>query len=207
MREIIAILRGIRPNEAVPVTSALIEAGITRIEVPLNSPEPFASIEAMAKNHGQAALIGAGTVLSTADVGRVRDAGGRMAVSPNCDPEVIRATVAAGLESYPGVLTPSECFAGLKAGATALKVFPASRMGLDGLTAIRAALPPKVRLYMVGGVGAGDFGKWLAAGATGFGIGTSLYRPGDTPVDVAKRAREIAITWDTVTGRVSVTAP
>ncbi|TRD22808.1 2-dehydro-3-deoxy-6-phosphogalactonate aldolase [Palleronia caenipelagi] len=196
MRQIIAILRGIDPTEAEAVAGALIDAGITRIEVPLNSPSPFASVEAMAKAHGDVAQIGAGTVLTPEDVIRVRDAGGRMIVSPNCDPEVIAATKASGLDSYPGVLTPTECFAALKAGATALKVFPAFRLGIDGLKAIRAVLPTETRLYMVGGVGPADFREWVSAGASGFGIGTSLYRPGDSAGDVAARAREMVAAHD-----------
>ncbi|CAM4394983.1 2-dehydro-3-deoxy-6-phosphogalactonate aldolase [Palleronia rufa] len=200
MREIIAILRGIDPEEALPICATLIEAGITRIEVPLNSPSPFASIEAMARTHGDAARIGAGTVLTAEDVARVRDAGGRMVVSPNFDPDVVAATLAAGLESYPGVLTPSECFAALKAGATALKVFPAFQMGVDGLTALRAVLPTDARLYMVGGVGPDAFRDWVAAGAAGFGIGSSLYKPGDHPRDVAPRAADLAAAHDRVLG-------
>ncbi len=196
MREIIAILRGIDPDEAEAVAGTLIEAGITRIEVPLNSPSPFRSIAAMAARFGEAAQIGAGTVLSPEDVSRVSEAGGRMVVSPNCDAEVIAATRAAGLESYPGVLTASECFAGLKAGATALKVFPAFQMGIEGVKALRAVLPVEARLYMVGGVGPAEFRDWLAAGAAGFGIGSSLYRPGDTAAEVGRRARDMVAAWD-----------
>lgn len=195
-REIIAILRGIDPDEAVPVARTLIEAGITRIEVPLNSPSPFASVEAMAKAVGDAAQIGAGTVLTPEDVTRVKDAGGQMIVSPNFDAEVVAATVAAGLESYPGVLTPTECFGAIKAGATGLKVFPAFQMGIDGVTAIRAVLPVETRLYMVGGVKPAGFRDWIAAGATGFGIGTSLYRPGDAPADIGARAAELVEAYD-----------
>ncbi|SPJ24219.1 2-dehydro-3-deoxy-6-phosphogalactonate aldolase [Palleronia abyssalis] len=196
MREIIAILRGIDPDEAVPVTEALVNAGITRIEVPLNSPSPFLSIRAMVDTFGDVAQIGAGTVLTPEDVRNVAETGARMVVSPNCDPEVIAATRTAGLDSYPGVLTPTECFAALKAGATALKVFPAFQMGIEGLKALRAVLPIETRLYMVGGVGPAAFREWVSAGASGFGIGSALYRPGDTPEDVATRAAEMVAAHD-----------
>ena len=194
-RNLIAILRGIEPDEAVPVAAALIEAGITRIEVPLNSPSPLDSIRAMVEHHGDAAQIGAGTVLTPEQVARVREAGGRLVVSPSFDAEVVAATLEHGMESYPGVLTPSECFAALKAGATGLKVFPAFQMGIEGLKALRAVLPVETQVFMVGGVGPANFADWLGAGASGFGIGSALYRPGDSVKDIAARAADMVAAY------------
>ena len=195
-RPIIAILRGITPPEAVPVAADLIEAGVTVIEVPLNSPAAMTSIAAMIDAFGDRARIGAGTVLRVAEVQAVAALGARLIVSPNCTPEVIRATRAAGLDSFPGIMTPTEAFAAIDAGATGIKLFPGELIGPIGLKAMRAVLPPDLPCYAVGGVTAQTLPDWLAAGASGIGVGSGLSRPGDAPETVASRAAELVALWD-----------
>ena len=195
-RPLIAILRGITPTEALPVAGALIEAGVTRIEVPLNSPEPLDSIARMVTAYGSDALIGAGTVLTPGQVREVAATGARLIVSPNCDPAVIAASKAAGMDSFPGVMTPTEAFAALAAGADGLKLFPGELIGPAGLRAMRAVLPPEVPLFAVGGVSADNMADWHRAGAAGYGIGSALYKPGDSDATVAARARELIARFD-----------
>lgn len=196
-RPLIAILRGLPPQDAAAIGAALIAAGITQIEVPLNSPDPFKSIEVLTAQFGAQALIGAGTVLTVEDVQAVAECGGRLIVSPNIDPAVVAETKRRGLHSMPGVLTPSECFAAVGAGADGLKIFPAHLLGVAGLKALRAVLPPAMRVFMVGGVGPETFAEWLAAGADGFGMGTALYHPGAAADDVRRRAQRMVAAYDT----------
>ena len=175
---VIAILRGVRPDEVVQIAEAIIAAGVTLIEVPLNSPDPFDSIGLLATQCSGRAIIGAGTVLSVADVGRCRDAGSQLIVSPNTRADVIAASVAAGMISAPGCMTPTECFVALDAGADAIKLFPGELVSPASVKAIRAVLPPATRLLVVGGVTPQNAGIFLESGADGFGVGGSIYRAG-----------------------------
>lgn len=199
-RKLVAILRGIRPEETADTVSGLLAAGFRAIEVPLNSPDPFRSIETAVRIAREEAtaptLIGAGTVLTVADAGRVADLGGDVIVAPNTDVAVIEAARAAGLAALPGCFTATEALTALKAGATALKFFPASLLGPAGIKAIRAILPPDAALCAVGGVSDVDFTAYLAAGVEGFGLGSSLYKPGDPPAEVIERGRRAVEAYD-----------
>ena len=192
---LIAILRGIRPAEAVAVGEALLAAGFGALEVPLNSPAPLASIRQLAEAFGRRALIGAGTVLAPAQVQEVAAAGGRLIVLPHGDPAVIGAAKAAGLLCVPGVATPTEAFAALAAGADALKLFPAEALPPAVVKAWRAVLPPGVWLLPVGGIAPATMAPYLAAGANGFGLGSALYRAGMSATEVGERARAFRDAW------------
>jgi len=186
---VVAIIRGVRNEEAVEIGHALYEAGIRIIETPLNSPNPIESIRLLVEALGDRAVVGAGTVLDPADVKRIADVGGQIVVSPNTDPAVIEASLQAGLTPLPGFGSPTEAFTALKAGATHLKLFPASTYGLGHLKAVKEVLPPAAILMPVGGVKPEQFADWWAAGARGFGMGGDLYKAGRTPEDSAERAR------------------
>lgn len=186
---LIAILRGISPEEAQAIGDAVYEGGIRILEVPFNSPDPLRSIELLSKRFGERALVGAGTVLDRADVARVRDAGGRLIVSPDTNPEVVAATAAAGMVSCPAFFTPSEAFTALRSGATALKLFPAEGATPAMLKAQLAVLPKNVTVLIVGGIQPDNMRPWLDAGATGFGLGSGLYKPGQSPADTIQKAR------------------
>lgn len=192
---LIAILRGVRADEVADIGTALVDAGIRIIEVPLNSPDPLDSIAALAARCGGDALVGAGTVLDPLDVGRVADAGGEIIVAPNADPAVIRETVARGMASAPGVFTPTEAFAALGAGAHALKLFPAEAAPPPVVKAMRAVLPKDVPLLVVGGIAPKAMATYLAAGASGFGLGGALYAPGISAAEVHRRAKGFVAAW------------
>lgn len=185
---LIAILRGVRPDEAVAIGRALVDGGVRVIEVPLNSPDPLSSIAALAKDLDGRALVGAGTVMTVEEVAAVSGAGGRLIVSPSVDAAVIGATKAIGLASLPGAFTPTEIATAHRAGADAVKLFPAEVLGVPGIKAVRAVFPAAVRMIAVGGVTPETAAAMLAAGCVGLGVGSALYRPGATPADVAAAA-------------------
>lgn len=188
---LVAILRGLTPAEAPAIGDALVEAGFTLIEVPLNSPDPLQSISILAEQLRGRAMVGAGTVLSPSQVNKVARAGGSFVVSPNVHVPTIEATVAVGMASLPGYFTPTEAFAALEAGATALKLFPADGGSPAMLKAQRSVLPRDLNILAVGGIHSGNMAEWRAAGADGFGIGSNLYRPGKAAGEVAADAREL----------------
>ena len=196
VKEIIAILRGVTPHEVVGIAEELILSGITKIEVPLNSPNAYKSIEILANRFSSEAVIGAGTVLAKNEVSLVWNSGGKMIVSPNVNADVIRETKKLNMRSYPGVFTATECFEAVQNGSDGLKLFPAFLMGVDGLKALRAVLPPGQSTYAVGGVDPTNFVDWLASGVTGFGIGSYLYKVGDNASAVRKKADEIVSAYD-----------
>ena len=189
---LIAVLRGITPEEIPDVAGTLYDAGFRVLEVPLNSPRGFASIALLAQRHGDDCLVGAGTVIEVADVARVRDAGGRLVVMPHADTAVVRAAKAAGLVCAPGVATPTEAFAAIAAGADGLKMFPAEALPPAALKAWRAVLPKQVPVFAVGGIRPETMAAYWTAGAAGFGTGSNLYRPGATPADVRASAAAFA---------------
>lgn len=186
---LVAIIRGVTPAEVEAIGGAIIDAGIRIVEVPLNSPEPLKSIEILAKRFGSDALIGGGTVLSQSAVDEVKTAGGRLIVSPNTDIAVIQATIADDLVSCPGYFTPSEGFAALAAGAHALKLFPAEAATPSVVKAQQAVLPAPIPLLVVGGINVDNMQPWLDAGANGFGLGSALYKPGQSAEEAARNAR------------------
>jgi 2-dehydro-3-deoxyphosphogalactonate aldolase len=195
-RNIIAILRGVKPKEVLDITHVIVKAGISQVEVPLNSPSAFESIELLRDEFEGSIQFGAGTVTDIKQVEVLSKIGVNFIVSPNFDPVVVKATKKADILSYPGVITPTECFSALNCGADGLKFFPASLIGENNLIALKAVLPSNIPLFMVGGVGPKNFASWIKAGATGFGIGSGLYKAGDSSEIVAKKAESIVLSYD-----------
>ncbi|WP_207950672.1 2-dehydro-3-deoxy-6-phosphogalactonate aldolase [Marinobacter sp. JSM 1782161] len=197
---LIAILRGIRPDEADAIVSELIDAGFRLIEVPLNSPQPFDTIARLVERFGDRALIGAGTVTTTGDVAELKRIGARLQVMPHADAEVIRAGVEAGMDVFPGVMTPTEAFSALKAGAQALKIFPANLVGPEGIKAMRSVLPPDLVIAPTGGVSADNLADFAKAGARGFGLGSGLYKAGQDAATVRRAADAYVAAWRGIPG-------
>ena len=197
-RSLVAILRGVKPDEIEGIGSALIEEGFEAVEIPLNSPDPFVSIEMLAKLAPTGVLIGAGTVLTEDEVDRLNHVGGRLFVSPNVNPPVIQHAASYGMVTMPGVFTASEALAAVAAGASGLKFFPASILGASGIKAIRAVLPPDIEVGAVGGVSEKEFAEYAATGIRSFGMGSSLYAPGMSADDVRLRAKRTIAAYDAV---------
>lgn len=197
---LIAILRGLKPAETEGVVGALIETGFTAIEIPLNSPDPFRSIEIAVKMAPTGCLIGAGTVLTIEQVEQLADVGGQLMVSPNVEPSVIKLATTKGMVTMPGVFTPTEALAAAGAGATGLKFFPASVLGPSGVAAIRAVLPSDIEIAAVGGVSESNFADYAKIGIRSFGLGSSLYKPGMSAAEVEQRAKATLEAYDTVYG-------
>ncbi|MCR6660157.1 MAG: 2-dehydro-3-deoxy-6-phosphogalactonate aldolase [Asticcacaulis sp.] len=195
---LVAILRGLRPSEALSIGEVLVEAGFRIVEVPLNSPDPFDSIKLLAQALGKRAIVGAGTVLNVTDVETLHAVGGQICISPNANPDVIRRAKALGLISFPAFFTPTEAFAAIDAGADAIKLFPAELAGTTGLKAMKAVLPKTVPVFPVGGVNPDNMKDFLEAGAAGFGIGSAVFKPGDTPEIVYKKARAFVEGWEAI---------
>jgi 2-dehydro-3-deoxyphosphogalactonate aldolase len=195
-RPLVAILRGVEPDEAEAIVGVLIEAGMTAIEIPLNSPDPFRSIAAAVKLAPDGVLIGAGTVLTAADVDRLHDAGGRLMVAPNVDVEVLARAHQHGMVTMPGVFSPTEALLAARSGASSLKFFPASVLGASGIAAIRAVLPQGVMIAAVGGVSDQNFAEYIKGGITAFGLGSSLYKPGMSAAEVSARAQATVTAYD-----------
>lgn len=197
---LVAILRGVTPDEVVAVGTALADAGFHIIEVPLNSPRPFDSVERLVREFGTRCTVGAGTVLNVADVGRVADAGGRLIVTPHTDPAIIQAAKRGNLLCTPGTATPSEAFAALRGGADAIKVFPAEQVTPKVLRAWRAVLPCEVDVLPVGGITPAGMAEYVRAGATGFGIGSALYKPDRSIAEISAAAQAFASAWKAIAG-------
>jgi 2-dehydro-3-deoxyphosphogalactonate aldolase len=192
---IVAILRGVSPDEVIEISQALYDNGVRVVEVPLNSPEPFKSIELLAKAFAGRMVVGAGTVLSVQDVNVLKASGGQISVSPDCNEAVIARAVDVGMVPLPGVFTPTEAFTAIRAGATHLKLFPAEAASPAVIKAWKAVLPKTVKIYAVGGVTPDNMGDWLAAGASGFGIGSSIYKPGMSSAQVGEAAGKLVSAW------------
>lgn len=198
---IIAILRGVTPAEVIAVSQALYDAGVRIVEVPLNSPEPFKSIEMLSKVFKDKMVVGAGTVLSEQDVNLLKEHGGQISVSPDCNPVTIARAVALGLDPLPGVFTPTEAFAAIRAGAVHLKLFPAEAASPLTIKAWKAVLPKHVQVHAVGGVTPDNMKEWLAAGASGFGIGSALYKQGMSLSKISESAHTLVSAWKRAKGQ------